>query len=107
MFDVEFINHANEVLKEMQTDKFLALAAIGEKAEENAKNQCPVDTGRLRNSISYDIEGDSVYIGTNVEYAPKVEFTDMNHKVGNAHFLKNAATGYSEQYKDIAKKAFS
>lgn len=29
------------------------LASIGLKAEKHAKDECPVDTGRLRNSITY------------------------------------------------------
>ena len=72
-----------------------ALVAVGMTAERHAKEQCPVDTGRLRNSITYatsqykgqgsytDNHGNSfndataraspeknaVYIGSNVEYA--------------------------------------
>lgn len=43
----------------------------------DAKRNCPVDDGQLRNSIEYQIEqenGETVgYIGTNVFYAPYVE----------------------------------
>lgn len=42
--------------------------------ENAAKEKCPVDTGRLRNSISHEVENDEGIIGTNVEYAPYVEF---------------------------------
>jgi HK97 gp10 family phage protein len=45
--------------------------------ESAAKARCPVDTGRLRASITWALGGDSegVYadIGTNVLYAPYVE----------------------------------
>ena len=49
------------------------------KVERAAKRLCPVDTGRLRSSITrgeVERDGDSlsVDIGTNVEYAPYVEF---------------------------------
>ena len=49
-----------------------ALFAIGLLAEGYAKKECPVDTGRLRNSVTNVVvsDEDSVYIGTNVEYAP-------------------------------------
>lgn len=62
-----------------------ALEEIGIKAESYAKLKCPVDTGRLRNSITHNatMQEDTVYIGTNVEYAPYVEFgTGIHAKSG-------------------------
>jgi len=47
-----------------------ALEKVGLIAERNAKLACPVDTGRLRNSISHTHDKNTAYIGTNVEYAP-------------------------------------
>jgi len=48
------------------------------KAERYAKQRCPVDTGRLRASITSRIateKGSIVgYVGTDVEYAAPVEF---------------------------------
>ena len=45
--------------------------------ERTAKEKCPVDTGRLRDSIHSDIEKDSDgttgSVGTDVEYGPHVE----------------------------------
>ena len=53
-----------------------ALEEVGLVAEGYAKRACPVDTGRLRNSITHVTRPDekAVYIGTNVEYAPHVEY---------------------------------
>jgi hypothetical protein len=46
--------------------------------ESMAKRLCPVDTGRLRASISHTLgedDGEVVgYVGSNVVYAPPVEF---------------------------------
>lgn len=46
--------------------------------ERDAKINVPVDTGRLRNSISHETDfnstNPSVEVGTNVEYAKHVEF---------------------------------
>ena len=42
--------------------------------ENDAKLKCPVDTGALRSSITSEVEGDVGMVGTNVEYAPYVEF---------------------------------
>jgi len=39
-----------------------------------AKELCPVDTGKLRNSIKYHTTEDKIYVYTDVYYAPFVEF---------------------------------
>lgn len=48
------------------------------KIEAAAKRLCPVDTGRLRSSITHDVNrrGRTVVgrVGTNVDYAKHVEF---------------------------------
>lgn len=46
-----FTSHAKEALSAMAEAKARALEIIGGKAESYAKKLCPVDTGRLRNSI--------------------------------------------------------
>ncbi len=76
--------------------------AIGLRAETYAKGDCPVETGRLRGSISHATQEDGIYIGTNVEYASYVEFIDRyRHPVGKAHFLRDAATTHNDEYKAI------
>ena len=47
--------------------------------ENDAKRNCPVDTGQLRSSIRHEIEGVNKeaivgVVGSNVEYAPYVEY---------------------------------
>ena len=41
--------------------------------ENSAKQNCPVDDGQLRQSITHTVEGTKGEIGTSVEYAPYVE----------------------------------
>ena len=41
--------------------------------EGDAKKLCPVDTGRLRASITHEIDGLTGYVGSNVEYSRAVE----------------------------------
>lgn len=61
-------------------DGFVAAEILrrGIRVETLAKRLCPVDTGRLRSSITHALGKDSrsIYcdVGTNVEYAPYVEF---------------------------------
>ena len=101
--DIQFTDNSKEVLEEMAVKIAAALEAIGGQAELYAKEECPVDTGRLRNSISHATDDDTAYIGTNVEYAPEVEYRDMNHKTGKAHFLRDAASTHGDEYKQITQ----
>lgn len=139
MTEVKLTDYSPEVLKQMEEQVLLGLELIGQEAEGNAKGECPVDTGLLRNSITHALAGKapatksykadkpdkndvvrsgtykgktpkqgnehSVYIGSNVEYAIGVEYGDKAHKVGKKHFLKDAATNHSDQYKEIMKLA--
>ena len=54
------------------------LIRVGLQVQNYARELCPVDTGRLRASIQMESGRDGlgpwVTIGTNVEYAPYVEF---------------------------------
>lgn len=106
MTDVQFkvTDNAPKVESAFKKQLSLALEAIGQTAEGYAKEDCPVDTGRLRNSISYAVGEPSendVVIGTNVEYAPQVEYRDVNHKTGKAHFLRDAAANHSDEYQKL------
>lgn len=123
---IVFNDYSDEVLDAMQDAVARALERIGMQAEGYAKDLTPVDTGNLRNSITYDIDKDErkVYIGTNVEYAPYVElgtgkyaaeggrptpwiYKDEN---GNYHwtagnpaqpFLKPAVADHAQTYRNI------
>jgi len=51
-----------------------AVQKAGLDCERYAKQRCPVDTGNLRASITYENTGRfQCMVGTNVEYAPYVE----------------------------------
>lgn len=56
--------------------KFLTKKAIS--TVRHAKRIAPVDTGRLRSSITHEVGGDAqgmvARVGTSVEYAPHLEF---------------------------------
>ena len=47
--------------------------------EGNVKKETPVDTGRLRASITHKVEPFRAVVGTNVAYAPHVEFGTKPH----------------------------
>ena len=70
-------DNTKELANAIETALLRAFTMIGAKAEGYAKALCPVDTGNLRNSITYEVEssdeGATAIIGTNVEYAPYIE----------------------------------
>lgn len=49
------------------------LEHLGADIEADSRLGCPVDTGRLRDSLEHEVQGDTVRVGTNVEYAVYVE----------------------------------
>jgi HK97 gp10 family phage protein len=53
------------------------------KIQANAKLRTPVDSGTLKRSIETELapDGMSAVVGTNVEYAPHVEFGTAPHKI--------------------------
>lgn len=67
--DIQITDNSGDILRELENKKAAALEAIGITAEAYAKLKTPVDTGRLRSSMTHSVKGDDVYIGTNVEYA--------------------------------------
>lgn len=131
--DVKITDNSDEFLNALPEQIEQALTAIGLTAESYAKeaitSQKAVDTGRLRNSITYatrdysgvgtysDNNGQSysdatangkpeentVYIGTNVEYAAFVELGTS--RMGARPYLKPAATEHTTEYKGLAEQA--
>lgn len=102
--DIQITDNSPAVLADLRNRIPLALAAMGEIVEGYAKDDAPVDTGRLRNSITHQTEGNDEYIGTNVEYAVYVELIDRYHHTnGKAHFLRDAATNHGDELKAVAK----
>ena len=92
-------DNTDEVLAALKMAKKRGLEAIGLTAEGHAKKETPVDTGRLRNSISHETDDESAYIGTNVEYAPYVELGARGRP--GVHMLKRSATEHTDEYKRL------
>ena len=98
-FNIE--DHTDEVLDGISQAKARALEKIGLVAEGYAKRLCPVDTGRLRNSITHTTDDEAAYIGTNVDYAVYVEMGTVNTPA--QPYLKPAAADHMEKYRSILK----
>ena len=98
-------NHIDEVLSALQSKKDKILEEWGLIAEAYASDYCPVDTGRLRASITHDRDDDTMYLGTNVEYAPYVELGTVN--MDAQPFLRPAIENHMEEYQSIAHEELS
>ena len=98
--NVEFTDNSYLVQFTTEQATIRALEAVGLQAEGYAKGYCPVDTGTLRNSITHTTEGhDTAVIGTNVEYAPYVEYGTSRMKA--QPYLAPAVTNHLDEYKAI------
>lgn len=113
-------NNKDAVLRELDRKVEKTLTMIGLQAVGYAQEYAHVDTGNLRNSIQseVDMSDDSVVIGTDVEYAPYVEFGHLQEvgrfvpkikkrlvqpKAPAYPFLRPAIEKHLEEYKRIAE----
>lgn len=131
--EVEMHFHTDELMAELEFLEEKALVAVGGEAEGDAKIEIEssprrVDTGRLRNSITWatlkqasqvestpdnpdagsedglktsQAEEKSVVIGTNVEYAAEVHEGRAKPKLDPNRFLRNAVERNNEKYRTI------
>ena len=113
-------NNKDAVLRELDRKVEKTLTMIGLQAEGYAQEYAHVDTGNLQNSIQSEVvmTEDSVYIGTDVKYAPYVEFGHLQ-EVGRFvpkikkrlvkpqapayPFLRPAIEKHLDEYKRIAE----
>ena len=96
-------DNIQQAIKEKDERVERALVQIGLMMERYAQSICPVDTGRLRNSITNDHDDTSVIVGTNVEYAPYVEYGTSRQRA--QPYLKPSVQDHLEEYKSIIENS--
>lgn len=120
-------NHSDEVLKALKNAKERGLASCGEKAVKYAQNLVPVKTGNLKGSITYKVQDNACYIGTDVKYGKYIEYgtgqdaengdgrqTPWRYKDKNGAwhqtngykprpFIRPAASEHTDEYLNILK----
>ena len=99
--EIKIKSHIDEVNAELNKKIALALNKVGFKAEDHVKALAPVDTGRLRASITHLVDDKSVTIGTNVEYAKYQEFGTSRMKA--QPFLEPGIMNNMDEYKGIIR----
>lgn len=98
-------DNTDEIMDIVKQKILTSLEAVGLQAEANVKleveNKKAVDTSRLLNSITHGVnsEEEYAYVGTNVEYAPYVEYGTS--KMQPRPFLKDGVQNHTEEYKAI------
>ena len=105
---IKMISNRGKAIVEMNVLKRAALSAIGAQCAGYAQMLAPVDTGRLRNSITWTTNQslgcpeDAVCVGSNVEYAVYQEMGTS--KTTAQPYLRPAVEGHMDEYKAIAEK---
>lgn len=133
--NIEYRDNTEEVLKAMEAAIRRGNEAIGLAAERHAKKKITeakaVDTGRLRNSITYALAGEETHVksykankggkdretytydgtaegkkGSGVYIGTNVEYAPgielgTHRSAGAVHFLQDAATGHTDEYKKL------
>ena len=131
---ISITDNTGAILAALNRQMEAGLEAVGQQAVSHAKSNITaagrVDTGALRNSITHRVSmGEkAVYIGTNNDYAVYNELGTGIHAEGGRgrqdpwvyqdakgnwhrtsgmkpiHFLKNAATEHSGEYRQILRQ---
>ena len=137
MASVEVVSYKKDVLKATEKAMKKAARMIGGSMAGHAVEGCPVDTGLLKNSITFALGGDppaitdyqadvpdkegnykeghydgqaqadddgeiTVYVGTNVEYAPYQELGTS--RMDARPFLRPAFENNQDEIKQIIEK---
>ena len=133
--NIEYRDNTEEVLEAMEAAIRRGYEAIGLAAERHAKRKITeakaVDTGRLRNSITYALAGEEAHVksykadkggkdretytydgtadgkkGSGVYIGTNVEYAPgielgTHRSAGAVHFLQDAVANHTDEYKKI------
>lgn len=96
--DVKITDNHDKIIKALQQQLHASLEEVGQQATARAKENVPVDTGKLKNSIDYSVSDDELKVGTDVDYGKYVELGSV-HNPSASHFLLNAMQNHAGEYK--------
>ena len=108
---IVFTDNLDEVLSALNSSLEAGLVKIGAAAQGYAKDNTPVRTGTLRDSIGVEVKSDekAAYIGTMVDKFPDKpygQYVELGARGRpGVHMLQRAATEHTEEYKKIIKDA--
>ena len=108
---IVFTDNLQEVIKALDGALETGLVKIGAAAQGYAKDNTPVRTGTLRDSIGVEVKKDekAAYIGTMIDKFPKKpygQYVELGARGRQGvHMLKRAATEHTDEYKRIMEDA--
>ena len=108
---IVFTDNLQEVLTALDGALETGLVKIGASAQGYAKDNTPVRTGTLRDSIGVEVKKDekAAYIGTMIDKFPEKpygQYVELGARGRpGVHMLKRAATEHADEYKQIMEDA--
>lgn len=109
VFKLKITDNSSKVGAELEEAVKKALTLCGTEAQSYAKKYLTekgaVDTGNLRNSVAYKVESKTMAVGTNVEYAPYIEYG--TYKMKARPYLEPAIADHADKYRSIIKSTLS
>ena len=108
---IVFTDNLDEVLRALDGALETGLVKIGAAAQGYAKDNTPVRTGILRDSIGVEVKPDekAAYIGTMVDKFPNKpygKYVELGARGRTGvHMLQRAATEHADEYKQIIEDA--
>ena len=108
---IVFTDNLQEVLKALDGALDTGLVKIGAAAQGYAKDNTPVRTGTLRDSIGVEVKKDekAAYIGTMIDKFPDKpygKYVELGARGRNGvHMLQRAASEHADEYKRIMEDA--
>ena len=104
---IVFTDNLDEVLRALDGALETGLVKIGAAAQGYAKDNTPVRTGTLRDSIGVEAKKDekAAYIGTMIDKFPEKpygQYVELGARGRpGVHMLKRAATEHADEYKRL------
>ena len=104
---IVFTDNLQDVLKALDGALETGLVKIGAAAQGYAKDNTPVRTGTLRDSIGVEVKSDekAAYIGTMIGKFPDKpygQYVELGARGrSGVHMLQRAATEHTEEYKRL------
>ena len=108
---IVFTDNLDEVLRALDGALEKGLVKIGAAAQGYAKDNTPVRTGTLRDSIGVEVKKDekAAYIGTMVDRFPKKpygQYVELGARGRpGVHMLQRAASEHGSEYKQLMEDA--
>lgn len=94
----------NEIQRDHPAVVTECLTAAGEKLIDDIRNvepRVPVKSGALSKSFDFEVQGDTVTVFSPLNYAPVVEYREVEHKSGEGSVYLTGKIVQTERYNKV------